>query len=86
MAVNGTLNVCGYMMLFSVAAALIARIARSEWAGLAAVCLLELPSAARAVSALALRRETRLLMLAALVLCTAYLVSSTYNPFLYFRF
>lgn len=65
-AVSGALAVCGYMMLFSVAAALIARIARSEWAGLAAVCLLELPSAARAVSALALRRETRLLMLAAL--------------------
>ena len=27
-----------------------------------------------------------LLVLAGLVLCTAYLVDGTYNPFLYFRF
>ena len=28
----------------------------------------------------------RILMLASLLLCTAYLVDGTYNPFLYFRF
>ena len=29
---------------------------------------------------------TTVLVLAGLIICTAYLVASTYNPFLYFRF
>ena len=33
-----------------------------------------------------MRRLSELKVLAGLVLCTAYLVDGTYNPFLYFRF
>ena len=65
-AVLGVLTVCGYMTLFSVAAALIARVVHSEIAGVAALCVLELPSGARALAALPLPRELRLMGIAAL--------------------
>lgn len=66
-AVAGVLSVCGYMMLFNIAAALIAKIARSQTAGLAALCLLDVPSAARAVANLSICREGKLLAIAALI-------------------
>lgn len=65
-AVAAVLNVCGYMMLFNVAAAIIAAASRSESAGLAARCLLDLPNAARAVANLPIIREEKIIALAAL--------------------
>ena len=64
-AVTAVLGVCGYMVLFNIAAAVIARLLRSEIAGLAALCLLDLPSGARALAALNIGREGKLLLLAA---------------------
>ena len=65
-AVLGVLKVCGYMILFQIIAAMLARILRNEWAGLTALCLLDLPSGAKAVSELRMSREARLLLLSAL--------------------
>lgn len=65
-AVLNVLTVCGYMTFFAIVAALIARILRSETAGLAALCLLDTPSGARALANLPITRETRLLLLAAM--------------------
>lgn len=65
-AITGVLGVCGYMMLFNVAAALLARFFRSPAAGFGALCLLDMPSAARAVAKLTICREGKLLTLAAL--------------------
>ena len=64
-AVTAVLGVCGYMVLFNIAAAVIARLLRSEIAGLTALCLLDLPSGARALAALKMGREGKLLVLAA---------------------
>lgn len=65
-AVTGVLGVCGYMMMFSIAAAVCARLLRSPAAGLVALSLLDVPSAAGAVSVLSIRREAKLILLAAL--------------------
>ena len=65
-AVMNILTVCGYMTVFSVAAAVISRILQSETAGLAALCLLDAPSGARALSNLPINRGKKLLLLAAL--------------------
>lgn len=65
-AVTGVLGVCGYMMLFNIAAKVIAESVRSRTAGFAALCLLDTPSAARAVAGLSLSREGKLLAIAAL--------------------
>lgn len=66
-AVLGVLKVCGYMVLFQIAAAMFARLLRSEQAGLTALCLLDLPSGARALSQLNMNREVRLILLSALI-------------------
>lgn len=64
-AVTNVLAVCGYMMLFSVAAALLSGALRSETAGLAALCVLDMPSAARALAEISIERTGKLLLLAA---------------------
>lgn len=65
-AVMNVLAVCGYMALFAAAAAIISRVLRSKTAGIAALCLLDAPSAARALADLAIHNEAKLLLLAAL--------------------
>ena len=65
-AVIAVLNVCGYMILFNIAAALISQIVGSEWAGLTALCLLDMPSGARALADLPIYREGKRLRLAAI--------------------
>ena len=65
-AVLNVLTVGGYMTLFAIIAAVLARILRSETAGLTALCLLDVPSGARELANLPLNRETRLLLLAAM--------------------
>lgn len=65
-AVTAVLSVCGYMMLFNTAAAIIAAASNSQSAGLAALCALDLPSAARAVANLPIIRKTKLIAIAAL--------------------
>lgn len=65
-AINNILTVCGYMALFAAAAAVIARILKSETAGIAALCLLDVPSAARALAEHSIHNEGKLLLLAAL--------------------
>ena len=65
-AVNNVLAVCGYMALFAAAAAVAARILKRRNAGLAVLCLLDVPSAARALTELSVHNETKLLLLAAL--------------------
>ena len=65
-AVTGVLGVCGYMMLFNIAAAMLTRLIGSPEAGLAVLCLLDVPSAAGVVSVLSIRREAKLVLLAAL--------------------
>lgn len=65
-AVLNVLTVCGYMALFNVAAAVTAQVLRSEIAGLGALCVLDLPSAARAVAGLPINKEAKLLIIAAL--------------------
>ena len=64
-AVGNVLAVCGYMVIFSVAANLIARALGSSAAGLAALCLLDMPSGARALSALPMERTPQILMMSA---------------------
>ena len=64
-AVMNILAVCGYMCLFSVAAAMIERAVRSKMAGMIALCLLDAPSAARALASLSIGREAKLMLLAA---------------------
>ena len=64
-AVRGVLNVCGYMVLFNVLGAMAAALAGGG-AGTALVCMLDLPSGARAVAAMPLPREGKLLALAAM--------------------
>lgn len=59
------LNVCGKMMLFTTAAALITRLTRSETVGLAILTLLDLPSGARAISTLPLPDAAKLLLISA---------------------
>jgi len=74
-AVNGTLAVCGYMVLFRVFSARFAELCRSETVGLAALCLLDAPSGAQAVSALPLPHREKMVLLAAVTgfggLCVA---------------
>lgn len=65
-AVMNILTVGGYMIVFSVAAALIARILRSETAGNAVLCLLDVPTGARAVAAFPLYIEEKMTILAAM--------------------
>lgn len=65
MAVSGTLNVCGYMMLFSVIGAMLGRILPGEGPRTALLCLLDLPSGARALCGLPVPHALRLTMLAA---------------------
>lgn len=65
LAVGGVLSVCGYMVIFSVAAAILARLTRSPAVGTALLCLLDLPSGARALSALGMPREWKLTLIAA---------------------
>lgn len=65
-AIAAVLSVCGYMMLFNTAAAIIAAVSGSSAAGLAALCLLDLPSAVRAAANLPIIREEKIIALAAL--------------------
>ncbi|MBQ9951590.1 MAG: hypothetical protein IJO98_05580 [Clostridia bacterium] len=64
-AVLSILGVCGYMMLFSVLAALLRRIFRNETVGLALLCLLDAPSGTRAVAVSSIIIERKRLILAA---------------------
>jgi len=64
-AVAGVLTVCGYMMIFSVAAALISGALRSRIAGLAALCVMDVPAGVRALSDIYMKREPRLLLISA---------------------
>lgn len=64
-AVLPILGVCGYMMLFSVLAALLRRIFRSEIVGLALLSLLDAPSGARAIAVSSIISERKRLILAA---------------------
>lgn len=64
-AVSAVLSVCGYMVVFSTSAAILARILRSETAGLVALTLLDLPSGARALAGLSIERAAKLLLVAA---------------------
>jgi len=64
-AVANILAVCGYMMLFAVAAAVLTELLRSQTAGLIALCILDAPSGARALAQLPINREAKLLLLAA---------------------
>lgn len=66
-AALAAMKVCGYMMLFQTAAALITRLARRPWIGLGAICLLDLPSGAQAVARLTWKRETRMVALAGMI-------------------
>lgn len=66
-AVNGVLAVCGYMVLYNVAAALLAEALRNPWAGIAVLCALDLPSGARTLANLPMNAEIRLILLSALV-------------------
>ena len=74
-AVLNVLAVCGYMIVFAVAAAILARLLRSPDVGLAALCLLDAPSAARSIASLPLSREVKLLSISAVTasggLCAA---------------
>lgn len=65
-AVTAVLGVCGYMMLFNTAAAVLAHMVKSPAAGLAVLCMLDVPSAAGAVAALSIEEESKLILLAAL--------------------
>lgn len=65
-AVRATLSVCGYMAAFQMLAALLGRALRVPAAGMAALCLLDLPSGAKAVSALPMARGARLILLSAM--------------------
>ncbi len=65
-AVLGTLGVCGYMALFNITAALLSRILHSENAGRVALCLLDLPSGARAIANLSINKEAKMLIIAVL--------------------
>lgn len=64
-AVMNVLTVCGYMAAFGTAAAILARVFRSEIAGLTALCLLDVPSGVRALANLSIEREPKLLLIAA---------------------
>lgn len=65
-AVGSVLAVCGYMMIFSVAANLAARVLGSGTAGVTMLCLLDLPSGARALCTVPMERTPRLLLLASM--------------------
>lgn len=65
-AVVNLLAVCGYMMIFNTAAALIARAVNSEIAGIALLCLTDLPGGARALAATALPYEIKMILLGAM--------------------
>ena len=65
-AVGNILAVGGYMIFFSVIAALIARILNSAAVGTAVLCLLDVPAGARAVSALTINMEEKMTILAAM--------------------
>lgn len=65
-AVYNILTVCGYMMLFSAAAAVFARAVRSEIAGAAALCLMDVPSAARKIAGIPMDERAKIMALAAL--------------------
>ena len=65
MAVTGTLNVCGYMMLFSVIGAMLGQILPGEAPRAALLCLLDLPSGARALCSMPMSDALRLILLAA---------------------
>jgi len=60
------LAVCGYMMIFNTVAALIARILNSEIAGIAVLCLTDLPGGARALAETALPYEAKMILLGAM--------------------
>ena len=64
-AVRSVLGVCGYMVLFNIAGAMAAAWL-GEAAGVAALCLVDLPSGAREIAGAALAREIRLPLLAAM--------------------
>lgn len=66
-AVMAVLGVCGYMMIFQVAAALLGKLLGRPWAELAAICALDVPSGARTLADMPMDRETRLVLLSALV-------------------
>lgn len=65
-AVRATLSVCGYMAAFQILAALLGRALRVPAAGMAALCLLDLPSGAKAVAQLPMTRSARLILLSAM--------------------
>lgn len=65
MAVSGTLNVCGYMMLFSVIGAMLTLPVPGEGPRAALLCLLDLPSGAQALCRIGLPEATRMALLAA---------------------
>lgn len=66
-AVTGILTVCGYMIAFSVAAAVIARICHNEIIGIAALALMDAPSGARAIAQLSISVEEKLMILSAVI-------------------
>lgn len=61
-AVN-LLAVCGYMMIFNTVACLLARVLRNETAGLALLCLTDLPSGARALAETSLPYDIKMILL-----------------------
>lgn len=63
-AVQGILTVCGYMVVFSVAASVLGRFLRSEAVSAGVLALLDLPSGARKLSNLQLPYEEKLLLTA----------------------
>lgn len=65
-AAGNLLAVCGYMIMFSTAAALIARFLRSEQVGAAVLCLMDLPSGAKTAAGMNLAIEEKLVLLAAM--------------------
>lgn len=74
-AAANILAVCGYMVIYSVAAALISGALGSEIAGTAVLCILDMPSAARRLSQFPVCREWKLMLLSAVIgfggLCAA---------------
>lgn len=65
MAVSGTLNVCGYMMLFSVIGAMLGLLLPGEGLRAGLQCLLNLPSGAHMLCKLTMPEPLRLTLLAA---------------------
>lgn len=65
MAVNGTLNVCGYMMLFSVIGAILTLPLSGDGLRAGLLCLLDLPSGAQALCRIDLPEMVQMALLAA---------------------